>query len=370
MFYRRTIVPSYYRNGFLYLKKPVPDKAFELQETGRRIWDLLEYPISIAEIAQKLTFEFSGNSKHIERDTALFVQLLVEKGLVAVQGKPPSPEDRQRFRYLYLLKRSLLNLLYPEHELRIRFLEKHNGKVEELEQKRYLRDIRYREPQLYSDLIDSKHDIGPSGQNPYRFSHTMIGLPALDNIERCSEIVFSENIPGDFMEAGVCQGGATIFMRGLQVCYGQRNRKTWVADSFQGVPKPASQPDIESGVDWSESSMPYFVCSLEMVRDNFSKYDLLDDNVQFLPGWFSESLPKSPVQKLAILRLDGDLYSSIMVALENLYPLLVKGGFLIVDDYGLFSFCRRAVDEYRANQSIKEPIQFVNQSVIWWRKQS
>jgi len=370
MYYRRNETFSFYRNGAVYLKSQNSDKTFKIEGTGRRIWEFLEYPVSVDEIVRRLSCEFSGDAEDIAEETAAFLELLLSNGFVSQRAVPPSSEDKQRFRYLHLLKRSLVNLIYPEHELRIRFLEKNQEGMQRLELKRYLRDIRYREPQLYSDLIDSKHAIGPSAQTPYRFSHTMISLPALENIERCSEIVFWENIPGDFMEAGVCQGGATIFMRALQVCYGQQNRKTWAADSFQGVPKPESQPDIESGIDWSEPSAPYFSCSLETVRDNFLRYDLLDDNVEFLPGWFSETLPESPVRKLAILRLDGDLYSSIMVALENLYPLLVQGGFLIVDDYGIFDFCRRAVDEYRAKQSIEEPIHFVNQSVICWRKRS
>lgn len=74
--------------------------------------------------------------------------------------------------------------------------------------------------------------------------------------------------------------------------------------------------------------------SLEAVQENFRKYDLLDDQVRFLKGWFKDTLPTAPIQKLAILRLDGDMYESTMDGLNNLYSKLSVGGFVIVDDYG------------------------------------
>jgi len=76
-------------------------------------------------------------------------------------------------------------------------------------------------------------------------------LPALDNLERCAEQVFLEEIPGDFLEAGVCQGGAAIFLRALQVAFGQESRCVWAADPFQGLPPPQSLPDLAAGLDLS-----------------------------------------------------------------------------------------------------------------------
>ena len=370
MYYRRRMALTSYRNGGVFVQPPYSDKLMRLDGTGRRIWELLEYPVTIGEIARSLACEFSGDVEKIAGEMGRFLTSLQERGLAEARSEAPSPEDRQRFRYLGLLKRALVNLIYPEHELRMRFLEKPDAGMNDLERKRYLRDIRYREPDLYQATIDAKFDIGMSSRAPYRYSHTMIGLPALDSLERCAEAVFSEDVPGDFMEAGVCQGGAAIFMRALQTAYGQEHRRLWAADSFEGLPPPESQPDIASGLDLSEGKAPFVAFCLEGVRDHFMRYGLLDGGVVFLPGWFTDTLPTAPIERLAILRLDADLYASTREALENLYPKVTPGGFVIVDDYGAFAACRQAVEEYRSAHGIDEPIHFVNQSAVYWRKRT
>ena len=367
MNYRRCMALTYCRDGAVFVKPPHGDKLLRLAGTGRRIWECLEYPVTVDEIAQKLACEFAGDLEKIAGDTGRFLTSLQERELVETRSEAPSPEDRQRFRYLWLLKRALVNLIYPEHELRMRFLKNPVAGMSDLEWKRYLRDIRYREPDLYQVLIDAKHGVGLSAEAPYRFSHTMIGMPALDNLERCAETVFAENIPGDFMEAGVCQGGASIFMRALQTAHVEGNRRLWVADSFEGLPPPESEPDIASGIDFSETKEPSVAFCLEGVRDHFMRYDLLDDGVIFLSGWFADTLPIAPIEQLAILRLDADLYASTKIALEYLYPKVTPGGFVIMDDYG-FLACRQAVEEYRIRHGIDEPIHFVNRSCVYWRK--
>ncbi len=369
LYYRRSPALTDCRNGILHARPLGSDKQLRLEGTGRRIWELLEYPVTIGELSLKLAGEFSGDVEKIARDTGRLLELLCERGLTEIHRKAPSPEDKQRFSYLGLLKRALVNLIYPEHELRIRFLEKRAAGMTGLERKRYLRDIRYREPELYQAVIDAKHDFGISDRAHYAFSHTMIGLPGLDNLERCAEAVFSENIPGDFMEAGVCQGGAAIFMRALQRAYGEGGRRLWAADSFEGLPPPGSGPDAALGLDLSETKAPSLAFSLDGVRDNFIRYDLLDSQVVFLQGWFTTTLPTAPIEQLAILRLDADLYSSTKISLECLYSKVVPGGFIIIDDYGFFAGCRQAVDEYRARHGITEPIKPVNQSCVYWRKQ-
>ena len=79
---------------------------------------------------------------------------------------------------------------------------------------------------------------------------------------------------------------------------------------------------------------PQLAVPLKRMQDNFRRYGLLDDHVRFLKGWFRDTLPNSPIERLAILRLDGDLYESTIQALDGLYHKLSVGGFVIVDDYG------------------------------------
>mmetsp|Transcript_16038 Transcript_16038/g.30893 ORF Transcript_16038/g.30893 Transcript_16038/m.30893 type:complete len:239 (+) Transcript_16038:263-979(+) len=107
--------------------------------------------------------------------------------------------------------------------------------------------------------------------------------------------------------------------------------------------------------------------SIEDVQEAFSRHGLLDENVKFLKGWFSDTLPKAPIKKLAILRLDGDFYKSTMDGLNNLYNKIVPGGFCIVDDYHAFVECERAVTEFRASHNITSKIIDIDDEGVYWR---
>jgi O-methyltransferase len=104
------------------------------------------------------------------------------------------------------------------------------------------------------------------------------------------------------------------------------------------------------------------------VRENFRRYDLLDDKVKFLKGWFKDTLHVAPIRQLALLRLDGDLYESTMDALKALYDKVSPGGFIIVDDFNDFEPCRRAVLEFRQLHDIEDPIEAVDWTGAFWRK--
>jgi O-methyltransferase len=95
---------------------------------------------------------------------------------------------------------------------------------------------------------------------------------------------------------------------------------------------------------------------------------MLDEQVRFLKGWFKDTLPTAPIRQLALLRLDGDMYSSTMDALESLYCKLSRGGYVIVDDYGNVPACKRAVNEFRGRHGIEERIQDIDGSGIFWEK--
>ncbi len=368
MHYRRRMVQSRCQNGSMVVWPPQAGDPVRLAGTARRVWELAEYPVTLAEMAGALAVEYAADEEEIARETGPFLESLCARGLLETREVFPTPEERQRQRYLSLLKRSLVNLLYPEHEMRIQWLRKSGDGLAGRERERFLRDIRYREPVLYQDLVDAKQSLGISPKAKYCFSHTMVGLQELENLERCAEAVFAERVPGDFLEAGVCQGGAAIFLRALQVAYGEGNRRLWAADSFEGLPPPRSGPDRDAGLDLSEGNFPSIAFGLEGVRDNFQRYGLLDANVAFLPGWFAETLPSAPVDRLAVLRVDADLYASTREVLESLYPRVSPGGFVVVDDYGLLEPCRRAVDEYRARHGIVEPLEFVSRSCVFWRR--
>lgn len=196
---------------------------------------------------------------------------------------------------------------------------------------------------------------------------TMIGSRRLDNVESCMRSVLEEGVPGDFIETGVWKGGTTIFMRGLLRAYGITDRRVYVADSFEGVPPPdpARYPaDRESNFHlW-----PGLAVDLPAVKENFARFGLLDDQVEFVKGWFRDTLPALRGRRTwAVVRLDGDLYESTMDALENLYDDLAVGGWLIVDDYEIEA-CRQAVTDFRAARGVADEINPIDGYGVCWRK--
>lgn len=198
-------------------------------------------------------------------------------------------------------------------------------------------------------------------------AHTMIGVKRLDNLQACAEQVLAEGVPGDFIETGVWRGGACILLSAVVKAYGVTDRLVWAADSFAGMPVA---DESSGGRDFQMQLHKYndvLGVSLEEVQENFRRYGLLDDGVRFLPGWFCDTLPKAPIEKLAVLRLDGDLYDSTMDALTHLYPKLSPGGFVIVDDFGLPT-CASAIHDYRAAHGITDEIQRIDKFGAYWRR--
>lgn len=197
---------------------------------------------------------------------------------------------------------------------------------------------------------------------------SMIGLRRMDNIQHCVETVIKEDIPGDLIETGVWRGGATIFMRGVLKAYNDTNRTVWVADSFQGLPPPdAARYPADTGDTLHK--MGGLAVGVNQVRHNFERYGLLDDQVKFLVGWFKDTLATAPVEQLAVMRLDGDMYESTIQAIEPLYPKLSPGGFCIVDDYGSHaSQAGKAIQDYRKAHGITEEIIDIDGFGAYWRK--
>jgi len=198
-------------------------------------------------------------------------------------------------------------------------------------------------------------------------AHTMVGLRRLDNVQCCAEQVIREDVPGDFIEAGVWRGGVCIFMRAVLAAHGVTDRRVWVADSFQGMPGSDSLTYADDRALGLDAHNDVIAVPLATVQRNFDLYGLRDGQVRFLPGWFGDTLPAADIGTLAILRLDSDLYESTMTALTYLYPRLAPGGFTIVDDYHM-PVCRAAVHNYRDENGIDDPIIDIDGLGAYWRR--
>jgi Macrocin-O-methyltransferase (TylF) len=203
---------------------------------------------------------------------------------------------------------------------------------------------------------------------------SMLPLARVDNIRNCIENILQDGVPGDLIETGVWRGGAAIFMRGVLRVHGVLDRLVWVADSFEGLPEPdANRFPLEAKVQSGpvmQKAYHNFAVGLEEVRGNFAAYGLLDDQVKFLKGWFKDTLPTAPIGILSLMRLDGDFYESTRDGLESLYDRLSIGGYVIIDDYGedSWTYCRKAVDEFRSERSIEDPLIAVDSKCSYWRR--
>lgn len=214
-------------------------------------------------------------------------------------------------------------------------------------------------------FVQRKRDLGLDWPAE---AETMIGMQRLTSLQRCVETVLADDIPGDLIECGVWRGGACILMRAVLAAYGDETRCVWLADSFAGLPRPdPAKYEADKGL------RPDLVASIlavpeTEVRANFERYGLLDDRVRFLPGWFKDTLYDAPVDRIALLRIDGDLYESTVQALDALYPRLSPGGFCIIDDYHDQNWCRQAVTDYRAKHRVSAEIVDIDGSGVLWRK--
>jgi O-methyltransferase len=267
--------------------------------------------------------------------------------------------------YLDLLKKCLTRSIFGE---RFRSLPLGNGKFPDLlfrtvgkwlarKNLEIVRTANF-DPLLRAEGVDWPED-----------GETMIGLRRLQNLQDSITDVVEQNVKGDLIETGVWRGGATIFMRGVLKALGDKERTVWVADSFEGLPPPS--PELfpaDEGANFHLSNNVLGV-TLDQVKANFARYGLLDDQVRFLKGWFKDTLPTAPIERLAVLRLDGDLYESTTIALRSLYPKLSIGGYVIIDDYApTIPSCVKAVHDFRTDHNIAEEMTSTGEYGVFWKR--
>ncbi len=225
---------------------------------------------------------------------------------------------------------------------------------------------------LYSDVPQSPWAEGiydPArravGRDWPSHAETMIGTARMRNLRTLTQRVLDEDIPGDLIETGVWRGGACIYMRGILAAAGDSKRRVFVADSFSGLPPPNEDAYPADAGD-PHHTFHQLAISRADVEANFRRYGLLDEQVIFLEGWFKDTLPTAPIDQLALLRLDGDMFESTMDALNALYAKVTPGGFVIVDDYVLKA-CEAAVEEFRGRHGITAPLHEVDGAAVWWQ---
>ena len=195
---------------------------------------------------------------------------------------------------------------------------------------------------------------------------TMVGLVRLDDLQACIESVVADGVEGDVVEAGAWRGGSAILARATLDSLGADERTVWVADSFRGLPAP--DPAFPKDRQLDLSQVDFLAVPLEDVRGYFARFGC-EHGVEFVEGFFNETLPTLRGRRWSVVRLDGDSYEATWVGLDSLYRSLSAGGYLIVDDYGLIPECHAAVHDFRREHAITEPIEKIDFNGIRWRKE-
>ncbi|HET9689940.1 MAG TPA: TylF/MycF/NovP-related O-methyltransferase [Acidimicrobiales bacterium] len=200
------------------------------------------------------------------------------------------------------------------------------------------------------------------------YAETMIGLARLHNVVECATTAIAEGVPGVFVETGVWRGGTVALLRAVLAATGDTERRVVACDSFAGLPPPDAER-YPVDVPLRLHTFRELAVDLPTVQANLARYGLLDDRVDWVVGWFRDTLPglATRVGPISVLRLDGDYYESTIDALTHLEPLVSPGGFVIVDDYGGIDACRQAVDDHRRARGITAELHRVDWTGVWWR---
>jgi O-methyltransferase len=198
-------------------------------------------------------------------------------------------------------------------------------------------------------------------------AYSMVGEKRMNNFRTLIERVIQENVAGDIIETGVWRGGACIMARAVLKAYGITDRRVILADSFEGLPPPDGKTyPADKGATWHK--MAPLAVSLEHVKENFKKFDFLDDQVVFLKGWFKDTMPLVESKKIAVLRLDGDMYESTITVLDALYDTVTSGGWVIVDDYDWVPACKQAVTDFLERRKLAPEIIPIDGIGVYFQK--
>ncbi len=203
--------------------------------------------------------------------------------------------------------------------------------------------------------------------------HTLMSYERAVTLHQQVKYLEQRGVEGDFVECGVARGGAVGLMALANLRYGQERRDFHLFDSFRGLPEPTVEDGAEVkrraealvgrslGSDANLEPVGWEVTSRRDSAQLLAEIGYPDEHLHYHVGWFQETLPKAQtIERIALLRLDGDWYESTKVCLEALYPRVVVGGFIVVDDYGHYEGCRKAVDEFQESLSPMEYLHHID----------
>lgn len=197
--------------------------------------------------------------------------------------------------------------------------------------------------------------------------YTMLGYLRLSKLYELASNLEERKIPGSFVECGVWNGGSAGIISTVANKFNS-GRIIWLFDSFEGLPEP-TESDVKYNGKPGRKGMA--LGQEEKVKELlFTKLKLNPNNIQIKKGWFEDTIPKNKekVGKIALLHLDCDWYESVKFCLNQLYDNVVAGGFIIIDDYGSWKGCKKAVDEFIKKIEKKIEIIKIDYTGIFFQK--
>jgi O-methyltransferase len=184
---------------------------------------------------------------------------------------------------------------------------------------------------------------------------TMTSPERIVSLIRAVEYINTNNIKGDIVECGVWKGGSIGACLLTLIKLNKLDTKIWLYDTFEGMNAPTNfDLDINGNLAFErmqnediEDSWLWAKAELNLVKQNINTFQYPQENINYIKGIVEETLLSDEIpNEIALLRLDTDWYESTKIELEVLYPKLVSGGVLIIDDYGHWGGCKMAVDEF------------------------
>ncbi len=195
--------------------------------------------------------------------------------------------------------------------------------------------------------------------------YTMLPYVRLRALAQIAEALERARTDGDYVQCGVWNGGSAAIL-GSEIWRNGSRRRLWLFDSWEGQATP-SNVDLSRSGERGQAGM--FRGSLPTAEQLlFRRLRLPSDRVQLVPGWFSETLPawKDRIGPISLLHIDCDFHDAVKLCLEELVPHVSSGGCVVVDDYGEWAGCRRALDEYLARTGMRVTLHPIDYSAVYF----
>lgn len=175
--------------------------------------------------------------------------------------------------------------------------------------------------------------------------HTLVSRAKLNTLCTLAARIERERVAGAIVECGVFKGGAAALL--AHETGGRRD--VLLFDSFEGLPPPG---DKDGAIASAQFHQGWCASTESDVIEIFSRLGVRNERLRLVKGWFSDTLPCTEVPPIALLHIDADWYDSVRVVLETLFDRVVRGGYVVFDDYARWEGCTRAVDEFLAERGL------------------